>query len=61
MTEGAGPTISVYFKTKGDLRRVRQAAKILGVRPTVFMRDAVQAATERVIAKSKKPEKLEGG
>jgi hypothetical protein len=52
-----GVRISIYFRTAKDLRRVRQAARVLGVRPTAMMRDVVMAEAERVIEKSKLEEK----
>ena len=55
-----GVTVSVYFKTKKDLRRVRQAAKIRGVRLTELMREAVLAEAKRVLAKFDKASAADG-
>jgi uncharacterized protein (DUF1778 family) len=57
-----GRTHSVYFKAAKDLRRAKLAAKLKGVKLGEFMRDAVLAAAEKVIAKSQpKVEKLSDG
>lgn len=52
--ESTGVTSSIYFKSDKEVRRVRQAAKVAGLRPNALMRQAVLAEAERVIAKGKK-------
>jgi len=45
---------SIYFYEAKDLARVKQAAELRKTRPSVFMRDAVLAEAERVIARQKR-------
>ena len=45
---------SVYFHTKAELTRAKQAARVAGVRLSVFMRESILTRAERVIAKGKK-------
>lgn len=54
-----GVTHSVYFRAAKELRRVRQAAKLRGVKVGEFMREVVLASADKVIAKAEpKLEKL---
>jgi hypothetical protein len=43
---------SVYFPTLADVRQIRAAAKIKGVRMSVLMREAIMAEANRVLKKA---------
>ena len=49
----SGVLHSVYFRSKKELQRVRQASKVSGIRLSVLMRDAILERSEKLIAKGK--------
>jgi uncharacterized protein (DUF1778 family) len=53
-TKKVGVLHSVYFRTKGELERVKRAAKLGGMKLSVLMRDAILDKAERVLGRGKR-------
>ena len=53
-TKKVGVLHSVYFRTKGELEKVKRAAKKSGTKLSVLMRDAILDKAERVLGRGRR-------